>query len=250
MVLHSGLVQAISACLHSSLGQREQGAVQPKAVEAVRAKLKFTKAALIYTINDDVSKSSADTFETKLKGLGVTLVAKENINTGDASVSDQLGRIKTAGPEILIITSLGPDALKIMKAAWEIGITARFMGGNNFNSLRLMNQVVAATNGAISGAAWDMSAQAPGNAAFITAFRAKYGAGPDQPAAQAYTDVYLLAYAIKNAGAADSSSIRVALAQLKDIDTVLGKLSTSAGRETVHNPIVQEYKDGAFQLFK
>jgi ABC-type branched-subunit amino acid transport system substrate-binding protein len=73
---------------------------------------------------------------------------------------------------------------------------------------------------------------------------------PDQFAAQAFTGVYLLAYAIRDAGKVESAAIRDALAKLKDVDTILGKFSVAANREAVHTPVVQEVKDGKFAIFK
>jgi branched-chain amino acid transport system substrate-binding protein len=125
-----------------------------------------------------------------------------------------------------------------------------FIGGNGFNSGQLSQLAGPAAEGAITGGAWFISNDTPGNAAFVKAYRDKYNSDPDQFAAQAYAGTYLLATAIKNAGSADSTAIRDALAKLQNIDTVLGKFSFSDGREPQHTPVVQIVKGGKFDLFK
>jgi len=107
-----------------------------------------------------------------------------------------------------------------------------------------------AAEGAISGAAWFISGDAPGNQDFVKAYRAKYNNDPDQFAAQAYAGVYLLANGFKTAGATDSKSLRDGLAKLRNVDTILGKFSFNESRDAVHTPILQVIKDGKFELFQ
>ena len=87
----------------------------------------------------------------------------------------------------------------------QLGIpaTVRFIGGNGLNSAQLAKLAGPAAEGAISGAAWFIGAETPGNQAFVKAYQEKYSNPPDQFAAQAYTGVYLLAYAIRDAGKVD-----------------------------------------------
>ena len=151
-----------------------------------------------------------------------------------------------------MVSALAEEAAGIMSQGRQLGIpdSVRFIGGNGFNSPKLAQLAGAAAVGAISGAAWFVNSDAPGNQDFVKAYNAKYGANPDQFAAQAYAAVYIMASAIKNAGKAEGQAIRDTLAQVKDADTVLGKFSFAASRDPVHAPIVQVVKDGKFDLFK
>ena len=67
----------------------------------------------------------------------------------------------------------------------------------------------------------------------MKAYRAQFGSDPDQFAAQASAGVYLLATAIKNANSSDPRAIRNAMAQLKDVPTVLGTFSFDDLLDTV-----------------
>ena len=71
------------------------------------------------------------------------------------------------------------------------------------------------------------------------------------PSLQAsYAAVHILAEAIKNAQATDSISIRDALANIKDLDTVLGKFSFNADGDAVYAPRALIVKDGTLQPFE
>ncbi|MBI3942322.1 MAG: ABC transporter substrate-binding protein, partial [Chloroflexi bacterium] len=166
--------------------------------------------------------------------------------------SAQLTKIKGLNPEAIVISALAEEAASIMSQARQLGIpaTVPFIGGNGFNSPKLAQLAGQAAEGAISGAAWLISAENPGNQAFVKAYKAKYGSDPDQFSAQAYAGVYILANAIKAANSKDSQAIREAMAKTKDVDTVLGKFSFDKDRDPVHEPIVQMVKNGQFALYK
>ena len=73
---------------------------------------------------------------------------------------------------------------------------------------------------------------------------------PNVFATAAYATVYILAEAIKNANATDATAIRDALANIKDLDTVLGKFSFNADGDAVHEPKVLIVQDGTLQPFE
>ena len=73
---------------------------------------------------------------------------------------------------------------------------------------------------------------------------------PNAFASSSYASVYILAEAIKNAQSTDSTAIRDALANIKDFDTVLGKVSFNADGDAVYAPRVLIVKDGTLQPFE
>ena len=115
----------------------------------------------------------------------------------------------------------------IVSQARQLGIAATvpIIGGNGFNSPALIKNAGESAEGVMMGAAWNASSTLPLNKKFVEAFTAKNGGAPDQFAAQAYAGVYIAYEAIKKAGSAtDHKAIRNALAEIKDLDTVLGKV--------------------------
>ena len=138
---------------------------------------------------------------------------------------------------------------------WELSVRFKvpIIGKNGFNSPALIKDGGKAAEGVLMGAAWHASAGStnPKSQDFIKNFKAKYSADPDQFAAQAYAGVYIMAEALKNAGSTtDRTALKGGLANVKDIDTVLGKFSFTAQRDANHQAVVQVVKNGAFAVYQ
>jgi branched-chain amino acid transport system substrate-binding protein len=229
-----------------------ESVVQPNTVQTTMDKLGYKKVAVMYGDDDVFTKSGYDVFSKVLKDKGIQVLTTETFKKKDTDFSAQLTKIKGLKPDQIIVSALAEEAAGIMSQARQLGIpsSVHFIGGNGFNSPKLAQLAGAAAEGAISGAAWFIGNDTPGNKAFVAAYKQRYGGDPDQFAAQAYAGIYILANAIKAAGKADSQAIRDALAKTKDLPTVLGTFSFDAQRNPVHPPIVQVIKNGKFELFK
>lgn len=108
----------------------------------------------------------------------------------------------------------------------------------------------AAAEGVITFIGWLPTDNTPGNQAFVKDYSATYGMEPNVFATASYASVHILAEAIKNAQATDTISIRDALANISDLDTVLGKFSFNADGDAVYEPRVLIAKDGTLQPFE
>ena len=243
-----GIVEMGDFVFRNSLPESD---VQPNTVRVTRGALGYNRVAVLYGDDDAFTKSGYDVFLKALQDAGVQIVATETFKKGDTDFSAQLTKIKAANPEAIILSALAEEAAGIMVQARQLGIPASvpFIGGNGLNSPKLAQLAGTAAEGAISGAAWFINAETPGNQAFVKAYRDKYGNDPDQFAAQAYAGVYLLAQAMKNANSSNPKAIRDAMAALQNVDTVLGVFSFAPTRNPVHPPVVQAVKDGKFALF-
>ena len=90
----------------------------------------------------------------------------------------------------------------------------------------------------------------PRNQAFNRNYRAKYGREPNAWAAQSYATLYILAEAIANAQSTDSKAIRDALANIRDLNTVLGEFSFDAVGDAVYDPTIIIVEDGELNRFE
>ena len=209
-------------------------------------RLGYRRAAIVWAAPDVYSRTGRDVFRDALRTTsGVRIVADRSFASDSAKGPRRaLRRIARKRPDALFISALAPDAVKVMKAARRIPALrdVPFIGGNAFNAPGLIAQAGRAAQGAISGAAWIGTEDTPGNATFVAAFRARFGTAPDQFAAQSYTGVWLLAEAIRRADSTNPRAIRDALAGLRDVDTVLGRLSFGPDREPQYTPVVQQVR--------
>ncbi len=229
-----------------------ESAVQPNTVKATKDKLNYKKVAIMYGDDDAYTKGGFDVFKKALEDQGIEILTIETFKKKDTDFSAQLTKIKGLNPDQIIVSALAEEAASILSQARQLGIpmTVHIIGGNGFNSPKLAQLAGPAAEGTISGAAWFIDNDTPGNKKFVEAYHQRYGVNPDQFAAQAYTGVYIIANAMKTAGSADPKAIRDAMANIKNMDTVLGKFSFDEKRNPVHPPVVQIIKDGKFQLFQ
>ncbi len=229
-----------------------ESAVVPNTVKVTVAALGLKKVAVMYGNDDAFTQSGYDVFKVALTDAKIEILDTETFAKGDTDFATQLTKIKGLNPDAIIVSALAEEAANIMIQARTLGIpdSVHIIGGNGFNSPKLAEIAGKNAEGAISGSAWNIASSFPANVDFVKAFQAEYSSDPDQFAAQAYTAVWVTALAIKNAGSVDRAAVRDALAQIKDLDTPLGKYSFDANRDPLHEPVVLIVKDGKFQVFQ
>ncbi|MFQ5846620.1 MAG: ABC transporter substrate-binding protein [Candidatus Methylomirabilales bacterium] len=85
----------------------------------------------------------------------------------------------------------------------------------------------AEVEGMTGNTAWKPLLKTPGNPAFITAYRRRWGAAPDAHAAQGYAAGQVIGEAIRRAGSLSPTAVRDALFRL-EMRTVFGRFQVSA----------------------
>ena len=221
----------------------------PSGVMATQQKIGYQKVATIYDAIDVYARSSNEVLKTVLEANGVEILTQETFKTGDTDFSQQLTNIMAVAPDALFISALSQEIARIVAQTSEVDFpdTIRVIAPD-----LTMDEVQKAGDGAegtIGFIGWSNISDAPGNQTFIENYRAKYGIEPEPWAAQSYVTLKVLANAIKIAQSADSTAIRDALAQTKDLPTILGNFSFNADGDALYDQIVLVVKDGEFQVF-
>ncbi|XYD12417.1 ABC transporter substrate-binding protein (plasmid) [Methylobacterium sp. NMS12] len=209
------------------------------------------RVALIYGLDDALTRGAHDVQKKAVQDLGLQQVGIESYQRGDVDFSAQLTKIKAEKPDAIILGSLAEEAAAIMRQAKQLGIGEKvvFVGCNANISAKLFELAGPAAGGILVGAAWFAGYDNPKSKAFVEAYRKRYGTTPDIYAAQGYDAAYLIVEAIRRAGTAtDSRAIRDKLAEIKDFDGVLGRFGWSAERDATVTPKVL-IGDGQAKLF-
>ena len=219
-------------------------------IKVTQVKLGYQKAAIIYDETDLFSADGATVMGEALIANGVDVLTTETFQSGDTNFSAQLTRIKDLNPDVIFVSALPPDKPEILIQARQLGIpdSVSFI----INTLTTADVQAAgdAAEGAIAFTSWVNSANTPGNPAFIQNYRAKYGIEPNIWAAQSYASVYILAKAIADAPSPNATAIRDVLANITDLDTVLGQFSFDVVGDAVYDPVVLIVQNGELQVFK
>ena len=158
--------------------------------------------------------------------------------------------IKGSNPEAIFIAALPQDMPEIMIQARELGIPFAVPFIVPELSIDDVRAAGSAAEGLISSTSWLSTDPNPLNQTFIQNYRAAYGVEPNTWAAHSYATVYILAQAIANAQSTDAQAIRNAMANIKNLDTVLGNFSFDADGDAVHDATILTVENGEFKVFE
>jgi len=220
-------------------------------LRAARDRLGIRRLAIIYTIDDDWSRSVLAVYESTATQLGMSIVSTQSQRTGDTDRSPQLTRIRAANPDGLIINTLATDAPSIAAQARRLGIRARFIGTAGFTNPQTWS---LAGPGVLDSSllAENYYRDSDRNAVqrFVQAFETRFNEDPPPYAAYAYDGLMLVADAIRRAGSCDRGAIRNALAVTTNFDAVLGNLTFHGSGDARKDPILLMIVDDRYVRFQ
>ncbi|WP_407180750.1 ABC transporter substrate-binding protein [Bradyrhizobium sp. STM 3562] len=209
------------------------------------------QVALIYGLDDALTRSAHEVQKKAVTELGLQQVAIESYQRGDVDFSAQLTKIREQKPDAIILGTLAEEAAAILRQARQLGIDDKvaFIGCNANISAKLFELAGPAANGIIVGASWFAGYDNARSKAFVEAYRKRYGTTPDIYDAQGYDAAYLLAEAVRRADDVSSGKVvRDKLAAITDFDGVLGHFGWSADRDATVQPKVL-IGDGSSKVF-
>jgi len=217
-----------------------------KAVKTYRIR----KVALFYGNDDVFTKSGFDTMKKVAEDLNLSILTIETFQKGQADYKAQLTKIKNLAPDAIFCSALYEEGGVILSQARKMGITVPFVGGNGFNSPKVIEIAKDAAEGLVVATPWFGEKDDPKVKAFVAQYEKRYGKKPDQFAAQAYDGLFLMAEGLRKAGKADRAALRDALAGIRNFHGVLGMFSFDEERDVVMEPAVLIIRNGKFQLFR
>ena len=222
--------------------------VIPQTVAQATEAYGLEKVVVMYSNDDAFTESGWKVFDQALQDEGVEIIDTLTFSKADTDFRPLLTEAKAADPDALIVSGLIEAAIPLVTQARELGIDVPIVGGNGFNNPKLMADGGAAAEGVVVGAAWNSASEGELNTAFMEAYEAKYGSGPDQFAAQAYASMFIIDAAVRAGCSGEPEAIKEGLGGIQDLDTVLGTLSINENRDAEHEAVVQLVKDGTFTV--
>ena len=222
-----------------------QGSVMAK---FAREDLKVSRAAILRDQQSDYSVGLADVFKREFEKLGGTVIKDVSYNAKDHDFRSQLAQVKDA--EAIFIPGYYGEVGTIARQARELGIKAPLMGGDGWDSEKLIEGAGGAGK-ALEGCYFsnhyskdDKSNER--SQKFVEAYTKEYGKAPSGLAALGYDAMMIVADAIKRGGAAERDKIKEALAQTKDYPAVTGDITIDANRNATKPAVVLEIQGAEF----
>ena len=222
--------------------------VLQRGIALTHAKLGYQRVATMYDASDLFSTDRDTALREIFTAKGIEVLTTQTFHSGQRVFSGQLKGIKALNPDAIFISALPPEKPGILLEAAQLGITTPIVIAS-LTRTEIETAGIAA-EGAITFTAWLASHETSGNQAFVENYTTAFGTPPDAFAAVSYATVSILAAAITTAESSDATDIRNALANLKDLPTILGSFSFDADGDAVYDPKVMVVKDGALQPFE
>jgi branched-chain amino acid transport system substrate-binding protein len=213
----------------------------------VLEKLKAKNIAFMTDVKQDYSVGLTNIAKDYLGKNGGNVVKEQSYSSGDKDFRAQLTDIKSANPDVIIITGYYPEASLIAKQARQFGIKATLVGGDGWDGSSLIPVGGKAIEGAYFSNHFSTEDKSPLVQDFVKKYKQKYNAVPDAFAALGYDATKLLADAIKRAGSTDPDKIRAAIQDTKDFPGVSGKITIGQDRNAVKSAVIVTIKDGALK---
>ncbi|MEN3355555.1 MAG: branched-chain amino acid transport system substrate-binding protein [Betaproteobacteria bacterium] len=163
------------------------------------------KAKKIAVIDDSTAygQGLADTFEKTAKSLGSQIVAREHTTDKDTDFKAILTKIKGRGPDLIMFGGIDPQAGPMVKQMSELGIKAKYVGGDGMQTPNFIKLAGAASEGVMASMPGLPKEKMPGGAAFLQKYKAKFNSDVELFAPMGYDAVMVFVDAMKRAGSSD-----------------------------------------------
>ena len=226
--------------------------------------LKLKKVAVLKDVKNDYSVGLANYFTQAFQAMGGTVVLETSYSAGDADFRAALTSIKARRPEAVIVPGYYTEAGQIARQARELGITVPLIGGDGWESEKLIEIGGEAMNGCFYSNHWALDAPDPKLQDFLKAYRDKFKGDPDAIGGLAYDAAQVLfqsleqlstqdpkAFAGLGSSKAGTEERKAACRKLREIIAataqypgVTGTITLDANRDASKPAVVIEIKDG------
>jgi branched-chain amino acid transport system substrate-binding protein len=175
------------------------------------------------------------------------VVADEVFMRGDVHFKAQLTKIREKKPEVLFVPGTYAEVGLILRQARELGLNATLLGGDGWDSPRLVEVAGAAADGSHFSTHFASDADAPLVKHFVQEFTSTFGYDPDGFAAMGYESGRLLIDALGRASTLDPAGVQKALSETKKVEGLSGEIVMGADREPQKPAFIMKVAQGKFK---
>jgi len=145
----------------------------------------------------------ADAFEKTVKGSGVKVVAREHTTDKDTDFKAILTKIKGRNPDLIMFGGIDPQAGPMVKQMSELGIKAKYIGGDGMQTPNFIKLAGPAAEGVMASMPGLPKEKMPGGAQFLQKYKAKFNQDVELFAPMGYDAVMVFIDSMKRAGSSD-----------------------------------------------
>ena len=170
--------------------------------------LGLKKVAVLKDVKNDYSVALAQFFTAEFVKNGGTIAVEQSYSSGDQDFRAQLTAIKARNPQAIILPGYYTEAGLITRQARELGLTVPVIGGDGWESEKLIEIGGEAMNGCYYANHWSLDQQSPRLQAFLNAYRAKFNGDPDAIGGLAYDAATVLFQSLEKLATDDPATFK------------------------------------------
>jgi branched-chain amino acid transport system substrate-binding protein len=203
-----------------------------------RFALEKLKVKTVAVIDDSTAygQGIADAFERSVKEAGVKVVAREHTTDKDTDFKAILTRIKGRRPDLVMFGGIDPQAGPMVKQMSELGIKAKFIGGDGIQTPNFIKLAGHASEGVMASIPGLPKDQMPGGKEFLAKYKSKFNTEVELYAPMGYDAVMVFIDAMKRAGSTDPAKFLPEVGKTK-YQGVIGPIAFDDKGDLVNGPI-------------
>ena len=191
------------------------------------------KSIAIVGADAEFARNATDGARQNATAAGFDIVYDKAYPPTTSDYAPVLRAVRATNPEVIFVASYPADTAGIMRAAAEMGLTARLFGGSlvGLQTAALKTQLGPLLNGVVIGEQWvpAPALQYPGVMDFLKTYRSRAGAEGVDPLGVflppfAYARMQVLEQAVKGAGSIDDEKLAAYL-RAHTFKTIVGDIT-------------------------
>ena len=196
------------------------------------------KAKSVAIIDDSTAygQGIADAFESTVKAAGVKVLAREHTSDKDTDFKAILTKIKGKKPDLIMFGGIDPQAGPMVRQMAQLGIKAKFMGGDGMQTPNFIKLGGDAAEGVMASIPGLPKEQMPGGKSFMDKYKAKFNAEVELYAPMGYDAVMVFIDAMKRAGSTDPAKFLPEVGKTR-YQGVIGPIAFDDKGDLVNGPI-------------
>jgi branched-chain amino acid transport system substrate-binding protein len=196
------------------------------------------KVKSVAVIDDSTAygQGLADAFEKTAKAGGVNVLAREHTTDKDTDFKSILTKIKGRNPDLIMFGGIDPQAGPMVKQMSELGIKAKFIGGDGMQTPNFIKLAGPASEGVMASIPGVPKEKMPGGAEFLKKFKAKFNTDVELFAPMGYDAVMVFVDAMKRAGSSEPAKFLPELRKTS-YQGVIGPIAFDDKGDLVNGPI-------------
>lgn len=225
------------------------GSVQGTAAATVAVDQLGAKRIAIVAVDVDFGTEQAAAFVEYAEAHGAEIVSQDFVAMSDNEFSSIVTKIKELNPDLIYMPNYYAHAAEALKQCKLQGLTCQILGSEGADSWQFLETAGEYAEGFIITTNLDRDSSDPAVQEYIKQYTETYNMVPDMVGASAYDAMQIICEAIKTAGD-DPAAIKDAIASMKDVDTVTGKLYYYTDNGSAVKPVqLQIVENGEFHYY-